>query len=624
MITEGHSIEISEKYFWSDSRTVLSWINSDHRKYKQFVAFRVGGILEETETTNWRWLPSKENVADEATKWNNKCEFHSQSRWYSGPRFLYDSCNEWPGKPVNLEPVTEEMRHVHLHQEEKADFQINVSRFSSWNRLLRTMAQAIRFIRERILKVEKFGVTIRAVHLAEAECYLMRMCQSELFSEEIATLKYSKTQITVVCTSSPIYKLSPYLDDKDVLRMRGRIDAVSGVPLCTKRPIILPREHSITRLIVFDCHERFCHKNNETVINEIRQRFYIPKLRVLLRSIISKCQHCMNNRCTPEPPLMGDLPHARLQTFTRPFSFIGIDYFGPLYAKIGRRSEKRWGVLITCLTVRAVHIEIASSLSADSCIMAIKRFIARRGWPLEIFSDNGTNFRGASVELKEAVNKIDIDKIATAFVRPNLKWNFNPPLSPHMGGSWERLVRSVKVTLSHISPTRNPSDELLGTMMSEVEKIINTRPLTYVPINSDEDEALTPNHFLLGTSNGDKLAGEITDDSAILRKNWHISEQYANRFWQRWVDEYLPDLTKRTKWFSTPKSVSVGDVVIIVDPACPRNTWPKGLIIKTNPGKDGIVRSAVVKTQNGVYTRPTARLAILDVGRFGDDGKPVS
>ncbi|XP_055906876.1 uncharacterized protein LOC129942102 [Eupeodes corollae] len=623
MITEGHSVEITEKYFWSDSRTVLSWINSDHRKYKQFVAFRVGGILEETKARNWRWLSSKENVADEATKWNLKNEFHSNSRWYQGPRFLYEPKEQWPGEAIKLEETAEEMRHFNLHHIEKTDFAIDLTRFSTWNKLMRTMAQATRFIRQRMLKTEKVSTMIRSTHMEDAENYLIRMCQSDKFSEEIAILKRVKTEERTLCKSSPLYKLSPYLDDNGLLRIKGRIDTVPGVPLCTKRPIILPRQHIVTYLIVGDYHQRFCHKNNETVVNEVRQKFYIPKLRIVLKSVVKECQHCKNNRCNPEPPLMGDLPSARLQPFTRPFSFVGIDYFGPLFVKVGRHSEKRWGVLITCLTIRAVHIEVAFSLSADSCIMAIKRFISRRGWPLEIFSDNGTNFRGASVELKEAVNKIEVDKLASEFVRPNLKWNFNPPLAPHMGGSWERLVRSVKVTLGHITPTRNPTDELLGAMMTEVERIINTRPLTYVPLGCDEDEALTPNHFLLGSSNGDKLAGEVEDDVTLLRKNWLSSEQFANRFWRRWVNEYLPDLTRRTKWFSTSKPINVGDIVIIADSTLPRNTWPKGLILQTNVGKDGIARSAVVKTQHGIYTRPTSKLAVLDVGRFGEDGKLV-
>ncbi|XP_055920890.1 uncharacterized protein LOC129952362 [Eupeodes corollae] len=602
-ISENQTIEVNERYFWSDSKTVLNWIHSDHRKYKQFVAFRVGEILEETETKNWRWIPSKSNVADEATKWRCNLEFSSKSRWYKGVSFLYESPDEWPGEFRVTETTNEEIRHVNIHHVSSFEKIVDYTRFSTWERIFRVMGQVFRYARKLKSKVKSqySPPCLTSVDLAKAENYLFRLCQAESFPEEISALKSSDKEpfkAEVVRTSS-IYKLSPYLDENSTMRVKGRIDAAYGIPLNTKRPIILPNNHYITEIIISSYHYRFCHQNDETVINELRQK------------------------CLPQPPRMGDLPAARLQPFTRPFSFIGMDYFGPLFVTVGRRLEKRWGVLITCMTVRAIHIEVAHSLSTDSCIMALKRFIARRGWPLEIYSDNGTNFRGASNELREAMKRINVDELATNFVGPNLKWNFIPPSSPHMGGTWERLVRSVKRTLTFITPTRNPSDELLLTMLAEVERIINNRPLTYFPLDSPNEEALTPNHLLLGSSNGEKSFGTLTDDGVLLKKNWLTSGQYANRFWRRWVNEYLPDLTRRTKWFAVTKPLREGDVVIIADPNNPRNSWPKGIILQTIPGRDGEIRSAIVKTSTGVYTRPTAKLAVLDVGRFDDSGKPV-
>lgn len=138
----------------------------------------------------------------------------------------------------------------------------------------------------------------------------------------------------------------------------------------------------------------------------------------------------------PIPPQMGDLPAARLASFTRPFTYVGLDYFGPISVAVGRRSEKRWGVLFTCLTVRAIHIEIAHALTTDSCIMAIRNFVARRGSPLEIYCDNGTNFRGSDNEIKQELAKLDFEKFEDQLTISNIKWIFNPPASPHMGGSW--------------------------------------------------------------------------------------------------------------------------------------------------------------------------------------------
>ncbi|XP_055923981.1 uncharacterized protein LOC129954230 [Eupeodes corollae] len=153
--------------------------------------------------------------------------------------------------------------------------------------------------------------------------------------------------------------------------------------------------------------------------------------------------------------------------------------------------------------------------------------------------------------------------------------------------------------------------------MAEVEHIINSRPLTYVPVDTETEEALTPNHFLFGSSNGIKHFCEIDDSAGALRKNWIACENFGNHFWKRWVKEYLPSLTMRSKWFVETKPLAVGDIVIIVDENSPRNTWPKGKVVKPLPSLDGQVRSAVIKTKDGVYTRPATKLAVLEVGQLG-------
>ena len=309
---------------------------------------------------------------------------------------------------------------------------------------------------------------------------------------------------------------------------------------------------------------------------------------------------------------MGNLPHTRLADRIRPFSYIGVDYFGPILVTVGRHKEKRWGVIFTCLTIRAVHMEVARDLTTDAFIMVLQNFIARRGTPLEIYCDNGTNFKGAEAELKKAVHEIDFSKVEIKFSSEPIIWHFNPPASPHMGGAWERLIRSVKTILYKISPQFSFREDTLLNALLECERTINSRPLTYVELETSADEALTPNHFLIGSSNGNKPLGEFSESSG-LRKHWRKIQFFADVFWKRWIQEYLPTLTKRTKWFQKQKNLVVNDVVIVVDPNLPRNNWPLGIITEVNKGKDGKVRSAVVKTKDGSYTRPTAKLAILDV-----------
>ncbi|XP_062538488.1 uncharacterized protein LOC134206780 [Armigeres subalbatus] len=214
--------------------------------------------------------------------------------------------------------------------------------------------------------------------------------------------------------------------------------------------------------------------------------------------------------------------------------------------------------------------------------------------------------------------KIDSDKILKEFVSADTSWTFNPPLAPHMGGGWERLIRSLKRNMMAICPSRTPSEEVLRNVFAEIENTLNSRPLTHVPVEDDASPALTPNHFLLGSSNGTKPLVSLNDSGALMKQNWRTSQALAAQFWKRWLSEYLPDITRRTKWYTDTKPISMGDIVIIVDPSLPRNCWPKGRIISTNVGRDGRIRSATVKTVSGVYERPVTKLAVLDVRRDGE------
>ncbi|XP_070067092.1 uncharacterized protein [Drosophila virilis] len=255
---------------------------------------------------------------------------------------------------------------------------------------------------------------------------------------------------------------------------------------------------------------------------------------------------------------MGDLPIERLSPYTPPFTYTGVDYFGPYDIVVGRRREKRWGVLFTCLTVCAVHLDIATSLSTDSYLCVLKSFVARHGCSRRMLSDNGTNFRGASRVLKDEIERISPALIERQY--PELEFTFIPPGSPHMGGSWERMVRSTKSILSEILPPSGLREEVLRAALADVESVLNSRPLTYVPLETSESEALTPNHFLIGHSSG-----------------------------------------------------LLDDIVIIVDDSAKRNCWTRGVVVDVHRSKDGQVRSAVVRTADEIITRPAVKLAKLDI-----------
>ena len=194
--------------------------------------------------------------------------------------------------------------------------------------------------------------------------------------------------------------------------------------------------------------------------------------------------------------MMAPLPAARLIPSEPPFTRVGIDYFGPLNVKQGRSQVKRYGCVFTCLSIRAVHIEIAHTLDSDSFICAYQRFVARRGVPKEIFSD-GTNFKGAERELREALQRWNQEQINDRLRRDEVQWHFNPPEASHQGGVWECMIRSVRKVLRALLHEQVVTDETLLTLMAEVERILNDRPLTPVTDNPLDAEALTPNQLLL-------------------------------------------------------------------------------------------------------------------------------
>ncbi|XP_062700764.1 uncharacterized protein LOC115269619 [Aedes albopictus] len=486
-----HNLSISKRILWSDSSTVLAWIKSDHRRYQKFVAFRIGEILTTTDQSKWRWIPTKFNVSDQATKWGNGPVLSTENPWFRGPSFLHKPENLWPAQRSVI-PTEEELRAPAVnmcHLAAQVETPLNVSRFSSWLRLQRTTAFVFRYVDNCSRKSNKEHLllgTLTQDELKRAEELLWKIAQKAAFPEEISILATSQgppeSRHRIVHKSSSIYKTWPFMDDRGVLRMRGRIGAAPYTPLDAKFPIILPRNHAITFLIVDWFHRRFRHANRETIVNEIRQQFEISKLRSLVEKVVRNCVWCRVVKAMPRPPAMAPLPEIRLTPFVRPFTFVGLDYFGPIFVKVGRSVAKRWVALFTCLTIRAVHMEVVHTLGTESCIMAVRRFVSRRGPPKEVYTDNGTCFLGASRELKEEIQKRN-GALASTFTSATTSWKFIPPAAPHMGGIWERLVRSVKVAIGAIlDVARKPDDETLETVILEAEAMINCTRCPHRPL----------------------------------------------------------------------------------------------------------------------------------------------
>ena len=272
------------------------------------------------------------------------------------------------------------------------------------------------------------------------------------------------------------------------------------------------------------------------------------------------------------------------------------------------------GACSLALAMRAVHLEVTHSLSADSFLAALSRFIARRGMPLKLHSDNATNLKAGDKELKEGCASLAADnKVYSALLEKRIEWVFNPPHASHMGGLWERLIRSVRSILRVIVGQQLLNDEALLTVMAEAERIVNDRPLTTVSSDSRDPEILTPNKILLlrGTASSFPL-GTFTKEDCYSKRWWKQAQYLSNQFWRRWQREYIPRLMERQKWRRPRRCLHEGDIVLISDLQLPRGRWPLAKVISTTAGRDGLIRSATVKTATTTLTRPATQLCLLE------------
>ena len=308
---------------------------------------------------------------------------------------------------------------------------------------------------------------------------------------------------------------------------------------------------------------------------------------------------------------MSDLPSDRVIPYQTPFSSFGIDYFGPFLVKHARSEVKRYGCIFTCLVTRAIHIEVSFTLDTDSFLNALHRFMSRRGEPQIIRSDNGSNFVGGQRELKEAIESWNQSKIHSTLLKKGIKWIFNPPAASHMGGVWERQIKSIRSVMSGLCSHQTLDDESLATLFCIVEGIINSRPITKLSDDPSDPLPLSPNHLLLLRSGPNLPSGMFVKNDLYGRK-WCQVQYLADLFWQRWIKEYLPLLQERQKWLSPKRNLCIGDLVLMVHENTPRYQWPLGLIVQTYPGKDGCVRTVKVKTQTGQYDRPIDKICLLE------------
>ncbi|XP_075706846.1 uncharacterized protein LOC142741353 [Rhinoderma darwinii] len=633
LITTELNMEIKDAEFYTDSKIVLGYICNLTRRFYVYVSNRVLRIRRSTSPEQWHYVPTHLNPADQATR-SVAANRLKDTIWFTGPTFLYRPMHSTaetamfelvdPHADVEIRPLVSALHTETLDSHLKSH---RFSRFSTWGSLVRAITCLTHMARsyKTTSSADKRDCkgwhrckhVYTALDLEQAKNVIIRAVQHDIYAKEIDCVIGQRP----VPKDSVLRKLDPVIDENGLLRIGGRLKEAK-VDFAEKHPLIVPGQHHIATLLVQHHHEQTRHQGRLFTEGALRSAgLWIVGAKRCVCRFIFKCVTCRKLRGMSQTPKMANLPYDRLST-DPPFSNVGLDVFGPWSVVVrqtrgSRANGKRWAVMFTCMSIRAVHIEVIESMDTSCFINALRRFIAIRGPVKHIRSDRGTNFVGAARELQLSSN-LDAKNIERYLSGQGCTWTFNPPHSSHMGGAWERMIGIARRILDSIFlqvGSTKLTHESLTTFMAEVSAIINARPL--IPISSDPDDptVLTPATLL--TQKTDTICTPPGEFNAkdLYRSRWRQVQSLSNTFWDKWKKQYIPTLQPRRKWQISKPNLQPGDVVLMKDCQSRRNEWPLGLITKTFPSKDGNIRKVEVKvrkqSETKLFLRPVGELVLL-------------
>ncbi|UYV84465.1 hypothetical protein LAZ67_X002296 [Cordylochernes scorpioides] len=395
-----------------------------------------------------------------------------------------------------------------------------------------------------------------------------RSGQHDKMSKEISVEEFEEAEKVVLRhiqlisfgrDDKQINKLNAFTDEYGPYRIKSQL-YFGEDDYNTRCPIVLLGENQVVKLLIRKEHEMMSHTGIQTT-QQLNESISIPATRI---------------------------------TSTPAFGAIGVDLAGPLTETGGK---KIWVVLYTSAVYRAVHLELTKTVSTEGFLDSFRRFVARRGRPSIVYSDNGLNFVGCN-SLFKRVNWNDVLRYATVQC---IKWNFNPPTAAIWGVWWERLVGLMKQLIQIVLGDKTVSYEELQTVICEVESAMNSRPLTAI---SEESGLvpITPAKFMCDNASCLFVPEADIVDSKFLKESHGKVQKLRETIRQRFRKEYLGFLRQNTR--NKTKPIKEGDVVLMEVDNKKRTEWPIGVIEKTYPGKNGIVRVAIIKTKRGNFLRP--------------------
>ncbi len=613
-IAKELGIEKSSVTFWSDNTTSVQWLRKSPNHWTTFVANRVAEIQSNFSPQQFMHLPGKTNIsADIGSRGCSAGELSSLSEWLTATSFLYDPEELWP---VNMSIGETELEKstsvtvistpdpfwIHL---ENVFVAFRDRPFGCLQRIAVWILRFLQAVKKNLPKKPKFpSLDATIEELRAADLIWCRLAQNSKLLTDINTVKGGEVP-------ARLKKLSPFFDDKtQLLRVGGRLQ-YSDLPERCVHPIILPNNHFVVEMIVLHVHRSLAHAGLHQTHYFLRNRFWILHGKSEIRRILHKCNQCRRQKAKPYEQKMAPLPPERLRA-SLAFTVVGVDTAGPIKVKkddgsVGDAHIAVW----TCFSTRAVHLDVLRSLHTDSIVTSLKQLCYRRGVPQKVYSDNHKSFRKVDRQLRLLWKNIDQERVKReALNLPSpVEWHFIVERAPWMGGIWERMVRSVKVSLrSCLGRALVTRDDLVETIIS-IESQLNSRPLTSLSSDPSDLSPMTPAHLLHGRGLNqlpDYLTRDDIKDKVSVK--WRHRQVLLSHFWNRWKKEYLLELQAAQKWHLPQKAPRIGEIVLIGEDNVPRSQWRLGRILECKAGRDGLVRSCLLRTPKGEVRRPLLRL----------------
>lgn len=597
-------------FTWCDNTAVLDWLQKPPSTWKTFVANRVSEIQRTLPSIEWRYVTSRENPADCASRGVQPSELKGHPLWWSGPSWLKLEKKHWPtfDRPTSSEADTEAKKTITLSHTLVVNDEMEIlsTKFSSLFKLKTVTAYVIGFVDIARRKRQTMEKPPSVLDLDDALRFWLKFTQAKHFSSTLQRLKKGKK----LKKNDPLLSLDPFLGADGLLRVGGRLKN-SSLKEDQKHQIILPKMGSITKLVIEEIHKITFHGGTQLMLNYLRQKYWLLAGRRTINQLVKNCVKCSRVKGLTSHQMMGNLPAMRINV-GRAFLKTGVDYAGPVVVKVPTINTRKYLTVkgyisvFVCLSTKAIHLELVSDQTAQAFLAALKRFTSRRGLCRELLSDNGSNFVGAKNELTRLFellqNQIHNDTVKAMLAKDGIDWRMNPPDAPHFGGIYEAGVKSVKFHLRRSMDSTPFTFEEWTTMLCQIEAILNSRPL--VPLSDDVNDLqpLTPGHFLIG----EPLIAIPEPNLEHLKLNsldrYQLMQRKVQEFWRRWSSEYLATLQQRTKWKSPVDNLKPGQIVTVKDDDLPPTKWLMGRILEVFPGKDSHVRVAKVQMANGELT----------------------